>query len=133
MKKFYCILLATVTVDYYCYTNVAHLFDVDTLEHLPSYSSLSDPDGALLIELHASSNTSLLSVITKLFQPFPDLLITGLSMVEREEQCPSEAKDGGGMYGGAGRVEAALLCVSTVTLSVIRDALLRYSLLREYL
>ena len=102
---------------------MAHLFDVDTLEHLPSHSSLSDPGGTLSIELHAS-NTSLLSVITKLFQPLPDLLITGLSIVEREEQCPSEANDGGGMYGGAGRVEAALLCVSTVTLSVIRDALL---------
>lgn len=132
MKKIYCTLLATASVDYYCYTNVAHLFDVDTIEHLPSYSSLSDSIGTLSTELHASSNTSL-SDITKLFQPLPALLVTGLSMVEREEQCPSDAKDGGGMYGGAGRVEAALLCVSTVTLSVIRDALLRYSLLMEYL
>lgn len=112
---------------------MAHLFDVDTVEHLPSHSSLSNSIAPLSTELHASSNTSL-SDITKLFQPlFADLLITGLSMVEREEQCPSEANDGGGIYGGAGRVEAALLCVSTVTLSVIRDALLRYSLLMEYL
>lgn len=54
-------------------------------------------------------------------------------MVEREEQWFSESNDGGGIYGGAGRVEAALLCVSIATLSVMSDALLRYSLLREYL
>ena len=112
---------------------MAHLFDVDTLEHLPSYSSLSgDSIAPLSTELQGSSNTSL-SDITKLFQPLPPLLITGLSIVEREEQCPNEANEGGGIYGGAGRVDAALLCVSTVTLSVMRDALLRYSLLREYL
>ena len=117
--------LATALVNCYCYTNVAHLFDVDTLEHLPSYSSLSDDSiTPLSTELHGSSNTSL-SDITKLFQPLAALLITGLSIVEREEQCPNEANDGGGIYGGAGRVDAALLCVSTVTLSVIRDALLR--------
>lgn len=111
---------------------MAHLFDVDTLEHLPSHSSLSDSIGTFSTELQASSNTSL-SAITKLFQPLAPLLNTGLSMVEREEQCPNEANEGGGIYGGAGKEEAALLCVSTATLSVMRDALLRYSLLREYL
>lgn len=56
------IRLAIVTVDHYCYTNVAHLFDVDTLEHLPSYSSLSDPICTFSTELHGSSNTSLSAI-----------------------------------------------------------------------